>query len=81
MKRLFFSGLVAIGLTGCYQSVNLNDIESAAIICGGLDKIVQIDASFLGQENVVCASRVEIPIYDKTVKLAKERDAKNATDK
>jgi len=35
--------ILASCLSGCYQSVHNEDIENAALICGGLDKVREIN--------------------------------------
>lgn len=42
-------------LNGCfYQSVNKWDIERAITLCGNINNIVEIHASFDGAERVTC---------------------------
>ena len=56
MKNLIV--ILSIALSGCmYQSVNYSDIEAATVVCGGVDKIAELSANFLGDESVVCLNR------------------------
>ena len=49
------SVLPALLLTGCfYQTVNQFDIERASKACGGVEKVVEISAGYLGNEVVLC---------------------------
>ena len=52
MKK--FSILICLFLTGCYQTVNQWDIERAIVMCGQLENIVDITASFEGTEKATC---------------------------
>lgn len=46
---------ICLLLNGCfYQSVNMWDIERAITLCGNLDNVVEITASFDGNERVIC---------------------------
>lgn len=72
MKRTILSVLVATGLTGCYQTTSSNDIQSAAIICGGLDRVESIYVSMIGTETVVCDTRMEYLIHPQVLQEAKE---------
>lgn len=53
MKALSIIALCAL-LQGCYQAVNQHDIYRAIIVCKSVDKIVHINANFIGEEIVVC---------------------------
>lgn len=53
MKSILICASVIL-LSGCYQSVNQYDISRATRICGGVEKIVEIHANFMGWESVVC---------------------------
>lgn len=47
--------LVVLLLTGCfYQTVNQFDIQRASKACGGVEKIVGISATFIGDESALC---------------------------
>jgi len=46
--------VASIFLSGCYQSVNLYDIDRAIVVCGSKENIVQITAIFIGAEEVLC---------------------------
>ena len=60
MKKLLALILVTTSLTGCvYQTVNQYDIQRAIIICGSLDKVVEISAHHLGMESVLCTTGLE----------------------
>ena len=48
---IFFT---SIFLTGCYQTVNLFDIDRAIVACGSKENIVQIIAWAAGDEAVIC---------------------------
>ena len=53
MKSLVF--VMCLPLTGCfYQTVNQFDIQRASKACGGVEKIVEISSSFLGDEVALC---------------------------
>ena len=53
----YLSVLPALLLTGCfYQTVNQFDIERARSFCGGVDKIVEIESTFLGWEAALCTN-------------------------
>lgn len=47
----------AILLTGCYQSVNTQDIRDAIAVCGKIENIVEIHAHAIGHEVVECNNR------------------------
>ena len=57
--------ITTIALTGCYQTVNLNDINTSIKACGSLDQIVTIIAGFEGTEAVECANRNKIYLTEK----------------
>lgn len=67
-----FALVVPFFLSGCiYQSVNSNDIESGTKICEIRgSKVQEIQASFVGTENVVCTNRSAYSIteYNLTAK-------------
>ena len=46
--------VASIFLSGCYQTVNLYDIDRAIVVCGSKENIVQITAWFIGDEAVMC---------------------------
>ena len=53
MKILVF--VMCLSLTGCfYQTVNQFDIERASKACSGVEKVVEISSSYLGDEVVFC---------------------------
>lgn len=52
MKYTFI--IVSMFLSGCYQTVNLYDIDRAIVACGSKENIVQITAFFIGAEEVLC---------------------------
>lgn len=55
MKSLVF--VMCLSLTGCfYQTVNQFDIQRARSFCGGADKIVEIESTFLGGEAALCTN-------------------------
>jgi hypothetical protein len=59
MKKLVL--ILCIALSGCmWQTVNSNDIRSAIRICGNMNEVVEISATFLGTETVLCENRKEI---------------------
>ena len=60
--------LSACMLTGCYQSVNLRDIQDAAIICAGLENITEIRAYFDGHEVTECNNRQSYKITANNLK-------------
>ncbi len=55
--KILIGIIFAAMLSGCYQAVNLRDIQDASIICGGIDKITEIQSHFIGQEFVTCDDR------------------------
>lgn len=56
--KILIGIIFAVVLSGCYQTVNLRDIQDAVIICGGIDKITEIQSRFDGQEFVTCDNRL-----------------------
>ena len=57
MKSLVF--VMCFALTGCfYQTVNQFDIERASKVCGGIEKVVYINADFFGDEFVLCKNGI-----------------------
>lgn len=62
MKYLILIG--CLSLTGCfYQTVGQFDIQRARNFCGGIDKIVEIEAHFNGDENVTCLNGKHGSLY------------------
>ena len=57
--------LITLLLTGCYQSVNLNDINTAAKACGSLENVEHISANFVGEEYATCQDRTQVFLNDK----------------
>ena len=53
MKKIIVLVCV-LSLSGCYQTTNQWDIERAARICGGVEKIVEINVLMTGDELVTC---------------------------
>ena len=53
MKKIIVIALCAT-LLGCYQITNQWDIERAVHICGGVEKIVEIEVFMNGIEFVTC---------------------------
>jgi hypothetical protein len=53
MKKIIVIALCAT-LLGCYQITNRWDIERAVHICGGVEKIVEIEVLAIGVEYVTC---------------------------
>lgn len=49
--------ILALLLTGCYQSVNSNDIETAVKVCGSLEQVQEIRAHWYSEELVDCRNR------------------------
>ena len=54
MKKIIAIALCAVTLSGCYQTTNQWDIERAAHICEGVEKIVEIEVRMFGDEYVTC---------------------------
>ena len=51
--------IMCLSLTGCfYQSADQFDIQRAKNVCGGIEKIVEIEVYFSGREYVQCISGV-----------------------
>jgi len=49
---------LVLSLSGCfYQTVNLNDIQTAIKACDSLENIVEIQSEFIGAEKVRCIDR------------------------
>lgn len=46
---------LALMLSGCYQTVNKYDMDRAIKICGGTDEVIEISATFIGSERVICS--------------------------
>ncbi len=63
MKYLILA--VPFMLSGCYQSVNINDIETAIEACGGIDKVYEVSAMFNGAESVTCTNRTAIYLNER----------------
>lgn len=58
MIRSILAIVPALALSGCfYQTVNLNDMQTAIKACDSFENIVAIEASFLGSETVRCIDR------------------------
>ena len=53
MKYIIIAA-TSIFLSGCYQTVNLYDIDRAIVACGSKENIVEIYAFNNGSENVLC---------------------------
>jgi hypothetical protein len=62
--------ILASCLSGCYQSVHNEDIENAALICGGLDKVREINIFFTGIEGVICKNMDKTIINEDALKEA-----------
>ena len=62
--------ILASCLSGCYQSVHNEDIENAALICGGLDKVREINIFFTGIEGVICKNMDKTIINEAALKEA-----------
>ncbi len=59
MKKLIV--IMCVALSGCmWQTVNSNDIRAAIRICGNINEVVEISATFIGTETVLCENRKEI---------------------
>lgn len=55
MKYLIL--ISCLSLTGCfYQTVDQFDIQRAKNLCGGIDKIVEIESTFGGKESALCVN-------------------------
>lgn len=46
---------LALMLSGCYQSVNKYDMDRAVKACGGNEEVIEISATFIGSERVICS--------------------------
>lgn len=58
MIRGIFAIVPALALSGCfYQTVNLNDMQTAIKACDSFENIVEIEATFFGTEKVRCIDR------------------------
>lgn len=58
MIRSTFVIMSALTLSGClYQTVNLNDMQTAIKACDSFEQIVEIEASWIGTEHVRCIDR------------------------
>lgn len=66
--KILFAIIFAFMLSGCYQSVNLRDIKDAAIICGDIDKVTEIQAFAIGSEHVLCTNRHSYMISPERIK-------------
>jgi outer membrane lipoprotein SlyB len=56
MIKIIISVIIALSITGCYQSVNQNDIQRAEKACK--DKgmsVVEILSDFAGMERAICS--------------------------
>lgn len=52
--------IAAMFLSGCYQTVNLYDLDRAIVACGSKENIVEIAAAFSGDELVLCRNGEKI---------------------
>ncbi len=68
--KIGISVLLSLLLTGCYyQTVNINDIESATAICAKYKStVVLIRADVFGDEKVICSNREKILIDAEALK-------------
>jgi hypothetical protein len=71
--KILFSLLIALTLSGCYQTTNLRDIKDASAICGGLDAVVEISANWVGNETVTCSNRATYWISHESLNTIKEK--------
>lgn len=46
--------LMLISLTGCYKQVDRFQLERAIEVCGGIDKVIHIDAYVFMEDFVKC---------------------------
>jgi hypothetical protein len=54
MGRVILAVIVVYVLSGCHQAVNQYDIQRAEKICGSVENIVEIYATFDAREVVLC---------------------------
>jgi len=73
MRKILYSIILTFTLAGCYQSVNLQDIKGASVICGGLDEVLEIQSIFVGDERVTCINRSTYFINKENLKSAKDK--------
>lgn len=66
--KFLISVIFALMLSGCYQSVNIRDIQDAVIICGKLENVVEIRAHSVGHEVVECSNRISYHIDSSNLK-------------
>lgn len=58
MNRSIFVIFSALTLSGCfYQTVSLNDMQTAIKACDSFENIVEISSHFTGDERVECIDR------------------------
>jgi hypothetical protein len=71
MKYLIF--LFVVFLSGCYQSINYNDIEMATKICKSYNSVViEVDSFVSGSESVICSNRNSYNIDFETIEKITE---------
>lgn len=54
MGRVIVAVLMVAALSGCHQAVNQYDIRRAEKICGNVENIAEIQATFDTREIVIC---------------------------
>jgi hypothetical protein len=58
--KIIISIMLALALQGCmWQTVNESDMRTAAQVCGSMNNVVEISASFIGTETVICEDRTK----------------------
>jgi len=57
--------LFTLALSGCYQTVNINDIETAIKACNGIENVNSIDAYASGTEVAECKNRTRFSLDEK----------------
>lgn len=54
MGRVILAALMTAALSGCHQAVNQYDIRRAEKVCGNIENIAEIHATFDAREMVIC---------------------------
>ena len=64
----YITVLLTLALTGCYQTVNINDIETAIKACNGIENVNSVDAFASGREVAECKNRTRVSLDEKVSK-------------
>lgn len=62
MGRVILTVLMVAVLSGCHQVVNQYDIRRAEKVCGSIENIAEIHATFDAREIVICFNGKRKPL-------------------